>query len=77
MANPASFTSVDQADLEDDARLSDLYVEAVRRGWWPGHAAAVLDFWSLAEKALQEDSYGTPRPPVSLAGEVEGAWSDY
>ena len=60
MANPASFTSVDQADLEDDARLSDLYVEAVRRGWWPGHAAAVLDFWSLAEKALQEDSYGTP-----------------
>ena len=60
MANAASFASVDKVDLEDDARLSDLYIEAVRRGWWPGHAAAVLDFWSLAEKALQDDSYGTP-----------------
>ena len=60
MVNPASFASVDKADLEDDERLSDLYVEAVGHGWWPGNAAAVLDFWSLAEKALQDDSYGTP-----------------
>ena len=60
MTDPASFASVDKVDLEDDARLSDLYVEAVRREWWPAHAGAVLDFWSLAEKALQDDSYGTP-----------------
>ena len=60
MPKRATFVRVERADLEDDARLSELYVDAVRRGWWPRGPTAVLDFWALAEKALQEDSHGTP-----------------
>lgn len=40
--------------------MAVLYAEAIRRGWWPAGDAALLDFWALAEKALQEDSRGTP-----------------
>ena len=57
---PANFASIESADLGDDDRLAELYVEAVRRGWWPGGNNTVLDFWCLAEKALQDDKYGTP-----------------
>ena len=60
MAIAVSFASVEKIDLEDDDRLSALYLDAVRRDWWPKDSAAVLDFWALAEKALQEDTHGTP-----------------
>ena len=35
-------------------------MEAVARGFWPNGNKAVLDFWCLAEKALQDDRLGTP-----------------
>lgn len=60
MSASVTFARVERIDLTDDARLSQLYLDAVRRGWWPAGPAAVLDFWALAEKALQEDSQGTP-----------------
>ena len=56
----ASLAAVESVDLQDDDRLADLYVEAVRCKWWPAGNKAVLDFWCLAEKALQDDKYGTP-----------------
>ena len=57
---PAIIGSIESADLRDDDRLAELYVEAVRRKWWPAGNKQVLDFWCLAEKALQDDQYGTP-----------------
>ena len=57
---PVSFASIESGDLADDDRLAQLYVEAVRRGWWLVGNNTVLDFWCLAEKALQDDKYGTP-----------------
>ena len=59
-AGKASLAAIESADLQDDDRLADLYVEAVRCNWWPAGNKAVLDFWCLAEKALQDDQYGTP-----------------
>ena len=48
------------ADLRDDEHLSLLYLEAVRRKFWPNNVIAVLEFWCLAEKTLYEDKRGTP-----------------
>ena len=60
MDSDVSFSAIEKADLEDNDRLSALYLHAIGRGWWPKEPAAVVDFWALAEKALQEDSHGTP-----------------
>ena len=54
------FDNITEKDLLVDERLSALYLEAVRRKFWPNSPAAVLDFWCLAEKALQDDKKGTP-----------------
>ena len=54
------FDSITDQDLHDDDRLSTLYLEAVRRKFWDNTPKAVLEFWCLAEKAVQEDKMGTP-----------------
>ena len=49
------------ADLASDERLRSLYMQACRAGFWTSRdASSVLTFWSIAEKALQEDKHGTP-----------------
>ena len=57
--NP-SFGAIAAADLASDERLGELFVEAVARGWWANGNRAVLEFWCLAEKALADDTLGTP-----------------
>ena len=47
-------------DLASDDRLRELYVGAVRHGYWRNSPTAVLEFTALAEKALQDDKHGTP-----------------
>ena len=47
-------------DLTNDERLGELYVQAVQHGYWPNSPHAVLEFVALAEKALQDDTRGTP-----------------
>ena len=54
------FAMIEAEDLRSEQRLGNLYLEAVRRGWWTNSNRNVLDFWSLAEKALHEDKTGTP-----------------
>ena len=54
------FDNITDRDLRDDERLSALYLEAVRRKFWSNNPTAVLNFWCLAEKALQDDTKGTP-----------------
>ena len=56
----ATFAAIGAADLGSDARLAELFVEAVARGYWPNGNRAVLDFWCLAEKALRDDRLDTP-----------------
>ena len=56
----ASFGAIAAADLGSDERLAELFVEAVARGWWANGHRAVLEFWCLAEKALADDTLGTP-----------------
>jgi len=51
---------ITEADLRSDSAMTTLYLEAVRRKFWPNRAETVLDFWSLAEKALNDDKRGTP-----------------
>ena len=59
--NPPNFDLILRADLQNDDRLAELLVQAVRRKLWPNNSPKdVLDFWSLAEKALHDDSFGTP-----------------
>ena len=55
-----SFAAIAAADLASDERLAELFVEAVARGYWANGNRAVLEFWCLAEKALQDDTLGTP-----------------
>ena len=59
MSKP-DFDNITDRDLRDDERLSALYLEAVRRKFWSNSPTAVLNFWCLAEKALQDDTKGTP-----------------
>ena len=56
----ASFGAIAAVDLASDERLAGLFVEAVARGWWANGNRAVLEFWCLAEKALADDTLGTP-----------------
>ena len=55
-----SFGAIAAADLASDERLAELFVEAVARGFWGNGNRAVLEFWCLAEKALGDDTLGTP-----------------
>ena len=54
------FSRIEERDLRDDGRLRDLYTQAVRRRYWANNNAAALEFAALAEKALQDDGFGTP-----------------
>ena len=54
------FDNITADDLSDDDRLKMLYLEAVRRKFWPNNVRAVLDLFSFAEKALRDDKQGTP-----------------
>ena len=54
------FDRITRSDLERPETLQELYIEAVRRGFWSNNERAVLEFFSFAEKALSEDKYGTP-----------------
>lgn len=56
----ADFDNISGSDLASNEQLKLLYCEAVRRGFWPNEAGRVLDFFSLAEKAIAEDKRGTP-----------------
>ena len=58
---PPNFDLILRTDLQNDDRLAELLVQAVRRKLWPNNSPKdVLDFWSLAEKALHDDSLNTP-----------------
>ena len=60
MSAPPDFDKISGHDLSNDDRLCQLYLEAVRRKFWPNTARDVLEFWCLAEKALSDDKQGTP-----------------
>ena len=57
---PPNISHIIRADLEDPDRLANLYVQAVRRSWWPNNERALLEFFALAEQALADDRRGTP-----------------
>ena len=54
------FDNITAEDLGDDDRLKLLYLEAVRRKFWPNNHHAALEFFCYAEKALHDDKQGTP-----------------
>ena len=60
MSDPPNFDNITLQDLSDNDRLSLMYLEAVRRKFWPNTPRHVLEFWCLAEKALHDDKRGTP-----------------
>ena len=57
---PPDIEHIGEADLRDNGRLSQLYVQAVGRGYWRNSTADMLEFAAYAEKALADDSQGTP-----------------
>lgn len=56
----ADIDNLTAADLRDDAKLQRCYLEFVRRGFWSNSPQNVLEFFSLAVKALADDKHGTP-----------------
>ena len=57
---PPTIDNVRQEDLTTDERLQTLYMQAVRRRYWANTPGAALEFIALAEKALEDDTHGTP-----------------
>ena len=57
---PPTIDNIRPEDLTSDDRLGALYMQAVRRNYWPNTARAALEFIALAEKALEDDTHGTP-----------------
>ena len=61
MADQApSIHRITAEDLHDDERLAALYVDAVGHGYWSNSALGALEFATLAEKALADDTHDTP-----------------
>ncbi len=55
------FKDLRPADLANRKILTELYRESARAGIWPNRSAHdVLDFMSLAAKAVRDDTFGTP-----------------
>ena len=57
---PTTIQNIRSEDLTTDERLGELYVQAVQHGYWPNSPLTALEFVALAEKALQDDTRGTP-----------------
>ena len=61
MANQApSIHRITPEDLRNDERLAALYVDAVGHGYWSNSVRGALEFATLAEKALADDTHDTP-----------------
>ena len=61
MADQApSIHRITAEDLRDDERLAALYVDAVGHGYWSNSVRGTLEFATLAEKALADDTHDTP-----------------
>lgn len=58
--NEPNLNFIAEGDLRDDERLSLIYIQTLRAGFWSNrNASDVLTFWALAEKALAEATPGT------------------
>ena len=61
-------------DLRDNERLAALYIDAVQHGYWSNSPQAALEFATLAEKALADDTHDTPGALfVSLLKTADGS----
>ena len=61
MSNPSpSIHRITREDITSDERLGQLYIEAIRHEYWKNSSQDMLDFAALAEKALHDDTQGTP-----------------
>ena len=61
-------------DLRDNERLKALYVDAVQHAYWDNTPQAALEFATLAEKALVDDTHDTPGALfVSLLKAADGS----
>lgn len=56
---PPDLDNITAGALRSDERLSELYLEAVRRKFLTNSPSTVLEFWCFAEKALHDDKLGT------------------
>ena len=71
---PPTIDDIRPEDLTSDERLGALYMQAVRRNYWPNTPRAALEFIALAEKALEDDTHGTPgRLFYSLVKKKDGS----
>ena len=59
-ANATNFDRIVADDLTDNARLVELYVQAVRRRLWGSTERDFIEFVNRASKALHDDSQKTP-----------------
>ena len=57
---PPNIFHIIRDDLEDPERLAELYIHAVRQNFWPNSERDLLNFFCLAEKAMNLDKLGTP-----------------
>lgn len=57
---PPDIEHIEETDLRDNGRLAQLYVQAVERGYWRNSTGDMLEFAAFAQKALADDTQGTP-----------------
>ena len=56
----SGFGNISKQDLRSNETLGALFVTAAVNTWWPNSNPAMLEFCCLAEKALEDDTQGTP-----------------
>jgi plasmid replication initiation protein len=56
----ADIDNINPDDLTNIESLKELYIQTVNRGWRDNTNQSVIEFFSYAEKALQDDKHGTP-----------------
>ena len=59
-ARQPNWKVIQPADLSDEGQLAQLYLDAVRRGWWANSEESAQRFWERAVQALRGDRQGTP-----------------
>ena len=66
-ANATNFDRIVADDLTDNARLVELYVQAVRRRLWGSTERDFIEFVNRASKALHDDSQKDTGTSVPVA----------
>ena len=76
-ANAPNFDRIVADDLTDNARLVELYVQAVRRRLWGSTERDFIEFVNRVSKALHDDSQKNAGKTIPVADRTPVAWQHF